>query len=433
MAQFRKDINALDKTTKTRYEVMMLDDGVTASGGLMDAFGRMRISQPYTLFDSVNRYEKNNKFSEATANNGAVTYSANESAVNLTVANTAGDSVIRESKRVFTYQPGKSLLVMNTFSMAEANTNLIQKVGYYGANNGIYLESSNNEVYLVLRSQTSGTVTETKVPQSQWNIDKFDGTDDEYSTGTTAFASGLDTTKSNIFWIEIEWLGVGDVACGFVGDGKLLPAHSFKHPNVASNTTYMTTATLPVRYEISTIGNVTASTSTMKQICTTVLSEGGYEKVSQMKVARNTTAKNVTDAEFIPLVTIRLASDRLDSVILLKEFNILGITSGGTANFEVILVKNATIGNSSFDTTTFSNVDFDITANTISGGEIFKSEFLTSTNQATSAINVDEGYNFDLQLGRTLAGVSDTITLAIRTLSGNHTAIGSLGFFDLTN
>lgn len=433
MAQFRKDTNSLDQTTKTRYEVMMLDDGITSSGGIIDAFGRLRVSQPYTLFDSTNRYEKNDKFSEAVANNGTVTYNSNESSVNLNVTNVAGDSVIRESKRVFTYQPGKSLLVMNTFSMAEANTNLIQRVGYFGANNGVFLESSNNEVYLVLRSQVTGSVVETKVPQSEWNIDHFDGTDDEYSSGTTAFASGLDITKSNIFWIQIEWLGVGDVTCGFVGAGKQISAHRFKHPNIDSDTTYMTTATLPVRYEISTVGNVTAPTSTLKQICTTVLSEGGYEKVSKLKVARQTTAKSVTDTAFVPLVTIRLASDRLDSVILLKEFNILGITGGGTANFEVILVKNGTLANTSFDTSTFSNVDFDLSANTISGGEIFKSEFLTSTNQATAAINVDEGYNFDLQLGRTLAGTSDTITLAVRTLGGTHSAIGSLGFFDLTN
>lgn len=432
MAQFRKDINALDQTTKTRYEVMMLDDGITSGGGLIDAFGRMRVSQPYTIFDSANVYEKNDKFSEETANNGTITYNAFESAINLTVEDTAGDSVIRESKRVFTYQPGKSLLIMNTFSMAEANTNLIQRVGYFGANNGIYVESSDDEVYLVLRSQSSGTVQETKIPQSQWNTDKFDGTDDEYSTATTAFASGLNLTKSNIFWTTIEWLGVGDVVCGFIGDGKLLPAHSFKHPNRESNTTYMSTAILPVRYEISTIGNVAAPTSTMKQICSTVLSEGGYEKVSKLKVAGQTTAKSVTTS-YVPLVTIRLASDRLDSVILLNEFNILGITSGGTANFEVILVKNATLANTSFNTSTFSNVDFDVSANTISGGEIFKSEFLTSTNQATSAINVDQGYNFDLQLGRTLAGVSDTITLAVKTLGGTHSAIGSLGFYDLTN
>jgi hypothetical protein len=432
MAQFRKDTNALDQTTKTRYEVMMLDDGVTASGTLIDAFGRLRVSQPYTLFDSANRYEKNDKFSEAVANNGTVSYNAFESSVSLNVANTAGDSVIRESKRVFTYQPGKSLLIMNTFSMAEANTNLIQRVGYFGANNGVFLESSDDEVYLVLRSQVTGSVVETKIPQSEWNIDKFDGTNDEYSSGTTAFASGLDITKSNIFWIQVEWLGVGDVACGFVGDGKLIPAHSFKHPNRASDTTYMTTATLPIRYEISTVGNVTAPTSTMKQICSTVLSEGGYEKVSKLKVAGQTTTKSVT-TDFVPLVTIRLADNRLDSVILLKEFNILGITGGGVANFEVILVKNGTLANTSFDTTTFSNVDFDVSANTISGGEIFKSEFLTSTNQATSAVNVDEGYNFDLQLGRTLGNVSDTITLAVRTLGGTHSAIGSLGFFDLTN
>lgn len=432
MAQFRKDINALDQSTKTRYEVMMLDDGITSGGALIDAFGRLRISQPYTLFDSTNRYEKNNKFSEANTINGVVTYTASESAVNLTVGNTSGDSVIRESKRVFTYQPGKSLLVLNTFSMAEPDENLTQRVGYYGANNGIYLESSNNEIYMVLRSSSSGSLVETKIPQSQWNIDKFDGTDDEYSSGTVAFSTGLDVTKSNIIWTEIEWLGVGDVVCGFVGDGKLIPAHSFRHPNRASDTTYMTTATLPIRYEIFTTGNTVATTSTMKQICSSVLSEGGYEKVSQMKVARNSSAKNIS-TDFIPLVTIRLKSTRLDSVILLKEFNILGITSGGTANFEVVLVKNATLTGASYDNSTFTNVEFDVTATAMTGGEIFKSEFLTSTNQATSAVNVDEGYNFDLQLGRTLGNVSDTFTLGVRTLGGSHTAIGSMGFFDLTN
>jgi hypothetical protein len=432
MAQFRKDINALDQSTKTRYEVMMLDDGITSGGALIDAFGRMRISQPYTLFDSTNRYEKNDKFSEANTGNSVITYSAAESSISLTVGNTSGDSVTRETKRVFTYQPGKSLLVLNTFSMAESDENLTQRVGYYGANNGVYLESSNNEIYMVLRSSSSGSLLETRVPQSQWNIDKFDGTDDEYSTGTVAFSTGLDITKSNIFWNQIEWLGVGDVTCGFVGDGKLIPAHTFKHPNRASDTTYMTTATLPIRYEIFTTGNTVGTTSTMKQICSTVLSEGGYEKLSKMKVARNTSAKNVSTT-FVPLVTIKLKSNRLDSVILIKEFNILGITSSGSANFEAILVKNATLANTSYNTSTFTNVDFDVSATTISGGEIFKNEYTSSTQQSRVPLNVDEGYNFELQLGRTLGNVSDTITLAVRTLSGNHTAIGSLGFYDLTN
>jgi len=432
MAQFRKDINALDQSTKTRYEVMMLDDGITSGGALIDAFGRMRISQPYTLFDSTNRYEKNDKFSEANTGNSVITYSAAESSISLTVGNTSGDSVTRETKRVFTYQPGKSLLILNTFSMAESDENLTQRVGYYGANNGVYLESSNNEIYMVLRSSSSGSLLETRVPQSQWNIDKFDGTDDEYSTGTVAFSTGLDITKSNIFWNQIEWLGVGDVTCGFVGDGKLIPAHSFRHPNRASDTTYMTTATLPIRYEIFTTGNTVGTTSTMKQICSTVLSEGGYEKLSKMKVARNTSAKNVSTT-FVPLVTIKLKSNRLDSVILIKEFNILGLTSGGSANFESILVKNATLANTSYNTSTFTNVEFDISATTISGGEIFKNEYTSSTQQSRVPLNVDEGYNFELQLGRTLGNVSDTITLAVRTLGGSHTAIGSLGFYDLTN
>jgi hypothetical protein len=414
MAQFRKDINALDQTTKTRYEVMMLDDGVTASGALVDAFGRLRISQPFTLFDSVNRYEKNDKFSELTANNGSVTYNAFESAVNLVVTNVSGDSVIRESKRVFTYQPGKSLLVMNTFAMAEANTNLTQRVGYFGANNGIFLESSNNEVYLVLRSQSTGSVVDTKIPQSEWNVDKFDGTDDEYSTGTTAFASGLDITKANILWIEIEWLGVGDVTCGFVGGGKLIPAHTFKHPN-QNSTTYMTTGTLPIRYEISTSGVVTAVTSTLKQICSTVISEGGYEAGAPAFSAGRelNDLRDLTNVgTYYPVVSIRLAPNRLDSVIVPVNADLIGITNNASYRYKLIL--NGTIPDGSWITHSSNNVQYNISANSISGGTILNSGYL-STGVKGGTLDIGSRNEFSLQLGRTVGGTSDTLTLAVST------------------
>ena len=105
---------------------------------LADAFGRLRVSSPLTLFDSSHRYRDNGLWNTATASGGAAVFSTNEGLVNLNVNTTSGSEVIRETSKVFSYQPGKSLLVLNTFVMAPAQDNLTQKVGYFGTNNGIY-------------------------------------------------------------------------------------------------------------------------------------------------------------------------------------------------------------------------------------------------------------------------------------------------------
>jgi len=88
-------------------------DGSTA----YDAFGRLRVSNPLTIFDSKNVLSKNNLFDESVTGSATVTYTANKSTVNLNCTEASGDKVIRQSKRVMSYQPGKSLLIFNTFVM----------------------------------------------------------------------------------------------------------------------------------------------------------------------------------------------------------------------------------------------------------------------------------------------------------------------------
>jgi hypothetical protein len=202
MAQFRTDQSKLDSgQVVTRYEVFMLSDRLSPSGTLTDAFGRLRISEPLTLFDSQHRYGENEKW--ATANNGTsnVVYRLSESAVDMDVGTANNDYVYRETKRVFAYQPGKSLLIMNTFAMNEPKANLVQKIGYFGVDNGIYLENDGTTNYLVLRSNSTGTITETKVAQNNWNIDKFDGTGYSGQGTEIAHKTGLDVSKSNLLEI----------------------------------------------------------------------------------------------------------------------------------------------------------------------------------------------------------------------------------------
>jgi hypothetical protein len=392
--------------------------GIYAAGSAGDAFGRLRASQPFTIFDSQNRYAQSGDFSETTASGGSSTYLANESSVQLSVTTTSGSEVVRQSFRVFPYQPGKSLLVMNTFVFNAPKENLRQRVGYFSTQNGVFLEHDGDQLYFVRRSYTSGSVVDTRVAQSAWNTDKLNGTGDSGYT--------LDISKSQIFWEDFEWLGVGSVRCGFVINGQLIIAHIFHNANVGTGV-YMTTATLPIRYEITNTGT-TASSSSMKQICSTVISEGGYERKVAATVARMT-ASTTVGTSFEPLVSIRLNSSRLDSVIIPLRYNVLPI---GNADYEVALIKNATLTGASFGASDSPNADFDISATALTGGTIVQSGYVSATNQSSGQIESDFDYNFDLQLGRTIGGTSDIYTLAARVLTGSDDIIGALEFYDLT-
>jgi hypothetical protein len=107
MAQFRTDVRKLDNSHLiTRYEVGMLSDKLTPSGALVDSFGKLRVSNPVTLFDSSHRYQDNGKWSTTNTASGFVTHRSNESAVDLIVKTAVDAEVVRETYRVFMYQPG---------------------------------------------------------------------------------------------------------------------------------------------------------------------------------------------------------------------------------------------------------------------------------------------------------------------------------------
>jgi hypothetical protein len=389
-------------------------------GGAIDAFGRARSSNPYTLFDSQNRYEKNDLWSETTATGGTVTYDANASTVLLNVTSSSGSEVVRQTYRSFSYQPGKSLLVFNTFVMPTASSNQRIRVGYFSTQNGVFLERDGADVYIVRRTYVTGIAVDTRVSQADWNGDRLDGTGDSGFT--------LDLTKAQILWQDFEWLGVGAVRCGFVIDGKLVTCHTFLNANSLTSV-YMTTAILPLRYEITNTG---ASTSaTFKQICSSVISEGGYEKKVALNVARMTAANTNIGTSFVPLVSLRLASGRTGAVVIPDGYSVLP-TAASSVTFEIVLVKNPTLTGPSWVATTSTNVEADLSATAYTGGTIVQQQFVLASTQTSGITSGGGDYNWDLQLGADLAGTSDIYTVAIRALSGTHTAIGSLSFWDLT-
>lgn len=411
----------------------LYDQSPLGKGFSGDLFGRLKVSEPFTLFDSTHRYSQDGDFDDVVLGVGStVGIITAQSTATLGIGTTAGCSIVRESKRVFAYQPGKALQVLQTFVLNPAKPNLTQQVGYGSSENGIFLEQATNSsgittVYWLKRTSISGVTTEIRVPQSEWNQDKLDG------TGVSGVS--LDMTKAQLMFSEYEWLGVGCVRVGFANEnGSFHIAHIFNHANTLDSV-YMTTASLPVRYVIKNTG-ITTSSSTMKQICVSVQSNGGYEKVVARDIARriNSVTGISSSVNFTPVVSIRLAPGREDAIILPKAFSFLA-DSGGTGSIvEIALIKNGTINSSSWTSTSSLNVQQNTDATGIvTGGTLVLNDYVSSANKVTNPINVETVYNWDLQLGRTQAKVSDIFTLAARVVDGTSTNfIGSIQFFDLT-
>jgi len=395
-------------------------DGSTA----YDAFGRLRVSNPLTLFDSSNIMSKESAtFDEDLTGSGTVTYTSAKSTVNLNVTTASGDKVIRQSKRVMSYQPGKSLLILNTFVMNAQEENLIQKVGTFDANNGIFFKDTGTEYQIVRRTYTSGaSVDAEEISQSSWNGDKLDG------TGASGY--DLNPTKATIMFTDYEWLGMGSVRVGFIIDGKYIVAHTFQNANNL-DTVYMQTANLPIRYEIETTGTI-SGVATLQQVCSSAMSEGGYapQGLRQSIGTASLAGVNLTTAgTFYNLATIRIKSGRPYAVIIPIDVAASAISN---SDFEIKLIRNAT-PSTAFSYTSYSdNVEYDLTGTTtITGGTIIGQAYLSGKG-ANSLSFAQDGFNFAYQIGQTIAGVSDTITLCAKGGSNGDDICGTLKWVDLT-
>jgi hypothetical protein len=392
----------------------------------IDSFGRLRVSNPFTLFDSSHRFADNGLWSTGTATGGAATFNAAQGLVDLDVTAASGSEVIRETTKVFSYQPGKSLLVLSTFVMSPAKTNLRQRVGYYGTQNGYYLELNNTTVSFVERSFVTGGVVNTPVAQASWNVDPMNGSG---PSGIT-----LDLTKAQILFMDLEWLGVGTVRIGFVVNGNFYVCHKFHHANIIAST-YITTASLPLRYEITNTG-ATSGASTLKQICSTALSEGGYQLngLQQAVGVPVTTPRTLgTAGTFYPIVSIRLKTspNRLDAIVICTAISVMA-TSTGHYNWQVI-AAGTTTGGTWISAGANASVEYNITGVSFAGGRILASGFFSVSNQGSTQVDVLKEALFKTQLERNgLTSTPFELTVVVASDSNNDTVLASMDWEEIS-
>ena len=362
-----------------------------------DAFGRLRISEPFTLGDYKHLYSIDPDFINVLSGVGAtITFEANQAAAILQSGISSTGYAIHQTKRYHHYMPGKSQLIYSTFNFGAAQQNVTKRTGYFDDRDGIFFEqASDGTLNFVIRSYVTAGIgtSERRIPQSQWNKDKLDG------NGPSGF--NLDITKTQLFFTDFEWLGVGRVRCGFSLDGLNIVAHEFYNSNVLP-TVYMSNPNLPVRCEIRNNGTQVGAGGSFIQLCSTVMSEGGYVEAGR-EFSHATPLRTVGIGTTVPIIAIRLKNSYKGypnrATVKLEDISVF--SNGGNVKYEVVKLRSS-IGINSTGTWVSENdesvVEFNQSATGISATyfEDFMGGYASGESQNTqkpsaTSVNVQSG------------------------------------------
>jgi len=392
----------------------------------IDAFGRWRVSNPVTLFDSKQTVDNGPLFwDEEIVNNGGsttATHSTADASTTMTVDSTSGDRIIRQTKMRFNYQPGKSQQILCTFVLGDAVASTTKRIGYFNTSTSAPYTANIDGIYLEQDGSTQNIVqakngTDTSIAQSSWNIDPMDGTGPSGQT--------IDWTKAQIFIIDFEWLGVGRVRTGFVIDGVIYYAHQFLNANSVTSV-YMSDSNHSLRYEIRSTGG----TASMQHICSSVASEGGSQALGTLFYT-STAGTHVdcnTENTIYAIVGIRLKTTHLSTTIRLLNMAMQVQTAGEFG--EWMLIYNPTVaGTFTYSDITNSAIQkaTGATANTVTGGLFMSGGYIESGggggggggggNPVGGSASAE--LNNALRLGSQIDGTRDEIVLCFRPIAGS--------------
>lgn len=360
--------------------VNVVNSSLTATANLsptlIDAFSRMRTSDPFTLADYSHVYgEETELLIKTSGNLSSVTFNLKQAKAILTVGSGINDYTVHQSRMYHHYMPGKSQLTFQSYNFRAPRSGTNKRIGLFDDRNGIFLQQSGNgQLSFVLRNSISGYTYDDIVPQSQWNTYKCDGSE--------PLAFNLDQTKTQLFYSDYEWLGVGTVRAGFVHEGQIVIAHQFYNSNLKDNV-YWSNPNLPVRCEVRNYGTPTGS-GQMDQICATVISEGGYKEAGVDFAIRSTGYRNILAQGTMPVIAIRLKTGYLGepnrSVVRLGSTELYSKDQLCSYEFWRLPSGGSLIGGAweSADSASVVEYNLNATGYNTSGGLMFEVGFLTA-------------------------------------------------------
>lgn len=421
------------------HAIIESGSSVQINGSLVDAFSRLRTSDPFTLFDAKLVFDERSLYWDmATAVNGTYTYVPVESAMHMNVDAAIGSRCVRQTKYYVPYQPGRSRLAFITGvpTVSINSTGVCTRMGMFDATadktgnatavdknwqNGFFLQWEYATGMSFVRRSTSitGAPVDNVVYQADWNLDTMDG------NGSSGI--DIDPTKTQILMTQQEWLGVGSVWLGFVVNGVVYLAHRFDHAN-SESITYTTTASLPVRYEIeNTQANATGG---MVAICSTVISEGGFNPVDYVwSIISPSGPGSAFPTIETSWLNLRLKNTHIRGNI--KPLSIFAVAGKGNANnsgfIKYELVLNGYTGSMATGDWTSVNSNSGVEYNTVinatgPNSKVIQSGFINTGQSTLIPLDVV------VPVTSSMSGTQDVLSINVKFLAGdNPTDGGSIG------
>ena len=414
-------------------DIATLDASINAilSGSTRDAFGRLRTSEPFSLFDSKQTFDNQPLIWDESLESGSGISSAHStdtaSTVITSTASTAG-KFTRQTFMRFNYQPGKSQSINMTGILVRdtSGTGVKRRIGYFDDNNGLFFEDSEGAVGVVRRTYVTGVAVDNRVEQSAWNVDPMDGTG---PSGIT-----IDWSLTQIFTIDFEWLGVGRVRMGLNVDGATYIVHEFLNANVLDKV-YMSTPNLPLRYQVETTASSPAVT--MECICSSVISEGGQAKNGALRYAstQGTHVACASENVVYAIIGIRLKSTHIAETIDIEKVAIQ-IQDGSNTGEWIIILNPTVTGTFNYTGETNSGIEVGLGtgAPTVTGGTRLDGGFAQSTTGGGGSGGGTEAVLNAIRLGAAIDGTVDEIVLCWMPNGGTsgHEIEGSIHWRELS-
>ena len=440
MAQWVKTTQKFGQVSNTVFEVVLLGDTDGVPMDSKNPWGksiitvdddtvqhtsrnRRKVSTNEVLMFNTYQYDKDDEvWDESVSANStfaSATFNNYEGGVILEVSNTVNSEVIRQTRNVIRYIPGRQNELIFTTRFNEPTAGIRRRVGAFGANNGIFFEDDGGTYSCVIRRATANGNIETRVTRDNWNYDKLDG------TGVSGLT--LDFTKNQMMTIEYEWFGSGQVEFNVVIDNNKFPMHRFNTGN-RENIVWSNTPFVPHRVELT---NTTGANGIhqMYQGGFSVLTEGSVGPLGRRRdVASNNAGTTLTDSlEYYPVLSIRLQNAGLDGVVLPVGYQ--AATLDNTSIF-VRIVRDATLTGANFIAEENTLIEFDTSATAASGGTIIASGYINPDGQGGEQALGD--VNSVVQLGRNNLGTtSQTLTIELAAVGSNKAGWAALNYIEV--
>lgn len=405
------------------------------SSDFLDATSRDRVAEPTTLFDSKLVYNKDGVMWHEQLNGvgAAAAHLPDEAAVDLTVGTASGEYAFRQGRNVYVFISGKSYISVMGVKFTAPEDNLVQRVGLFTDDNGMFFEVLGSVVSVVVRSKVTGSVFGDKASRAQWNLDKLDG------SGSPDNPSGIsvDFTKAQILVIDYTWESVGYVRFGVLVQGGLHYVHEHNHANIYNGAIFSTPDLMP-RYEIRNTG-ITTKSNTLKQFGSSVVCEGSYLPVGRQNSIGNGITLRSISTTLSPIFAIRQRTtfsgiaNRKIARWLSADFLV-----DADAHFEIRHVSEpGTITGdwSDFDTAD-SSVEYSVNISAVASGDahIIDSGYISAgQGKATGSASRKPQFvnHHDLMTQNYDVDNSELIVIYAATISGTGNAGASLVWVEL--